>query len=167
MRSALRDTGTMLLGAGIGAGLMYLLDPHAGRRRRAIIRDQVLSFTHSAQLEANRRKQGLINRTRGQVMELRRRTIEGAVDDDTLEQRARAQVGHVISHPGALEFQARKGLVIIAGPVFRGEKQSIEQRLRKTRGVKSWDLSGIQEHDTGERVPGLQGVVRRQRRYGS
>ena len=31
---------TMLAGAGLGAGLLYLLDPNAGARRRALARDQ-------------------------------------------------------------------------------------------------------------------------------
>jgi hypothetical protein len=37
-------TGLALLGgAGVGAGLMYLADPGAGKRRRALLRDQVVS----------------------------------------------------------------------------------------------------------------------------
>ncbi len=164
--SSVRDTGAMLLGACVGAGLMYLLDPQSGRRRRALIRDQASSFARDARIEASRRKQDWINRTRGQVMEWRKRSAEGIVEDDTLKERARAQVGHVVSHPGALEFQARQGLVIIAGPVLCGEKQHIEERLRKTRGVQSWDLSGIVEHETAANIPGLQGEARRQK-YGS
>jgi hypothetical protein len=39
---------SMLAGAGIGAGLMYLLDPQTGRRRRALIRDQAVGVAHDA-----------------------------------------------------------------------------------------------------------------------
>ncbi len=167
MRSALKDTGAMLLGAGIGVGLMYLLDPQSGRRRRALIRDQFFSFSNDVVANANKRAQDFKNRARGQVMEWRQRSGEQQVEDSVLKERARAQVGHVISHPGTLEFQARNGLIIIVGPVLRGEKIKIEDRLRKTRGVHSWDLSGIEEHDTAENIPGLQGVSHRQRKYGS
>jgi len=36
----------VLVGALIGAGFMYLLDPDGGRRRRAVLRDQLVSAGH-------------------------------------------------------------------------------------------------------------------------
>jgi hypothetical protein len=35
-----RDTACFFAGVGIGAGLMYILDPQLGRRRRSMMRDQ-------------------------------------------------------------------------------------------------------------------------------
>jgi len=165
--SGMRDTGVMLLGAGMGAGLMFLLDPHGGARRRSLIRDKFVSLGKSAADGVSRRRQDWINRMRGEVLEWRQRATEGPIDDDTLELRARAQVGHVVSHPGALEIEARNGLVKVAGPVLVGEKAKIRERLHKTRGVKSCELSGIEEFQSAERVPGLQGTSRRQRRFGT
>lgn len=165
--SGLRDTGVMLLGAGMGAGLMFLLDPQAGVRRRAMLRDQAVSFAKDAGFKANKRRQDFANRVRGQLVEWRQKVAEGPIENAILEQRARAQVGHVVSHPGTLEFEARDGVVIIAGPVLRGERERIEQRLRKTRGVRSWDLSGIEEHETAENIPGLQRESHHQRRVAS
>jgi hypothetical protein len=39
---------SMLAGAGLGAGLMYVLDPQTGRRRRALARDQAVHLAHEA-----------------------------------------------------------------------------------------------------------------------
>src|SRR5688500_9607306 len=36
-------------GAGVGAGLMCMLDPRAGGRRRAFVRDKAMHFAHDAQ----------------------------------------------------------------------------------------------------------------------
>ncbi len=38
----------LLGGMGLGAGMMYLLDPQKGRRRRAIARDKMIRMAHEA-----------------------------------------------------------------------------------------------------------------------
>jgi hypothetical protein len=156
MRSGLKDSGVMLLGASVGAGLMYLLDPRGGAHRRALIRDKFVSMSKQTAWEADRRRRDMMNRVRGEFEEFRRRGQQ--VDDDTLIDRARAQIGHVVAHPGSLEITASHGCVFVRGPVLRGERSRIEQRLRKTRGVQSCELSGIVEHDSAENVPGLHSV---------
>jgi hypothetical protein len=55
----------MLAGAGIGAGLMYLLDPQLGRRRRALARDKAVSLAHQAQEAAEVVGRDMSNRARG------------------------------------------------------------------------------------------------------
>jgi hypothetical protein len=162
--SGLRDTGVLLLGAGIGAGLMFLLDPRVGNYRRALIRDKSLGFVKSVGDRADRRTRDLINRARGQAMEWRAASREGHIDDDTLLERVRAQIGHVVSNPGSLEIETRDGCVFVHGPVLNGERASIEKRLGQTRGVERWDLGGLVEHDSTENIPGLQGRGRGRRK---
>lgn len=45
----------LVVGAAIGAGLMYIFDPQQGRRRRALLRDQGLHWQREA-LERSGRK---------------------------------------------------------------------------------------------------------------
>lgn len=164
MRSGLRDTGVMLLGASVGAGLMYLLDPRGGAHRRALMRDKFVSVSKHTAWEVNRWSRDAMNRVKGEIEEYSRRGQQ--VDDDTLIERARAQIGHVVSHPGLLHISARDGCVYVRGPVLSGERARIDERLRKTRGVRTCDLSGIQEHDSAASIFGLQGQSRVQSRVG-
>lgn len=165
--SGLRDTGVLLLGASVGAGLMFLLDPRGGAARRARVRDKIMHFGRLAADRAERRRRDYINRVRGQALEWRARAREGRIDDDTLVERARAQIGHVASHPGALEIHAHDGVVILRGPVLRGERARIEHRLNETRGVQGCDIAGVVEHDSAENFPGLQGQPHGRRKAGS
>jgi hypothetical protein len=68
MRSEL---GLGVLGAGIGAGLMFLLDPQMGRRRRAVLRDKTFSLSHHASAAIDRTARDLRNRTYGTVVSIK------------------------------------------------------------------------------------------------
>ncbi len=56
---------SLLFGAGLGAGLMYLFDPRNGRRRRALARDQMTHLAHRAENAANVVAKDLRNRAQG------------------------------------------------------------------------------------------------------
>ena len=57
----------LVLGAGIGAGLMFLLDPQMGKRRRAVFRDKTGSFGRQASAVIDKTARDLRNRTCGTV----------------------------------------------------------------------------------------------------
>ena len=42
-----REVALLAAGVGVGALIMYMLDPEQGRRRRALARDQVTSFANT------------------------------------------------------------------------------------------------------------------------
>ncbi len=66
--------GLLLLGGiGLGAGLMYMLDPDKGRRRRALVRDQLTSASNRASKALGRTSRDLSNRAQGVVAEARKR----------------------------------------------------------------------------------------------
>jgi hypothetical protein len=54
-----------LAGAGLGAGLMYILDPQAGRRSRALARDKAVRLAHEARDAASVVGKDMKNRARG------------------------------------------------------------------------------------------------------
>ncbi|MBA3438628.1 MAG: hypothetical protein H0T92_02000 [Pyrinomonadaceae bacterium] len=65
--------GLLLLGGiGLGAMLMYMLDPDKGRRRRALVRDQITSASHRASKALRRTSRDLSNRAQGVVAEARK-----------------------------------------------------------------------------------------------
>jgi hypothetical protein len=140
----LRDTvgrGAILaLGIGYGAGMMYLLDPDLGRHRRAFIRDQVVRIRNDARWWFERQLRNAVNNFRGSMAEARARVTEGPIADDRLTDRVRAQLGHATAQPGLLDIIVRDGNVIIRGPVRVGERQRIESRLARTRGVRACTL---------------------------
>ena len=60
---------TLLGGIGLGAGLMYLMDPEGGNRRRSLIRDKAVSLNRKTQRAVSGRVQDLFNRAKGMMHE--------------------------------------------------------------------------------------------------
>jgi outer membrane lipoprotein SlyB len=58
-------------GAGVGAGLMFLLDPRLGRRRRALLRDKAVSFSRQAVVAVDKTSRDVKNRTYGTVVSIK------------------------------------------------------------------------------------------------
>ena len=52
-------------GMGVGAGLMYLMDPELGRRRRTVARDKMTSMAHEAYDAAHVVQRDVMNRAHG------------------------------------------------------------------------------------------------------
>jgi uncharacterized membrane protein len=61
--------GSAGLGAGLGAGLMYLLDPQSGRRRRAVAKDKAVHAVKQGGTALGKKSRHLGNRGKGLVME--------------------------------------------------------------------------------------------------
>jgi hypothetical protein len=60
---------TLIGGIGMGAALMYMLDPDRGRRRRALARDQLAHVAKRVPDALDATARDLQNRTRGLVAE--------------------------------------------------------------------------------------------------
>jgi hypothetical protein len=63
--------GLMVLlgGAGLGAAIMYLLDPDRGNRRRALIRDKMVKVNRQTQEAVSGKVQDMTNRAKGMLHE--------------------------------------------------------------------------------------------------
>jgi osmotically-inducible protein OsmY len=133
----LEGRGVLLTGLGVGAGLMYLLDPTRGRRRRALIRDQV---KHAAQVGSEAigaAKRDVENRASGVVERVRGLVNGGTVDDRVLVERVRAALGRIVSHPREIEVDAENGEVILRGVVPQSEIGSLIAAVRRVGGVSA------------------------------
>ena len=98
----MKDSILFLAGAAFGAGMMYALDPDAGRRRRALTRDQLTKARIKTRETASATARDLLNRSYGMMAVARSRLFESHVDDEVLEQRVRSRFGYVVRNPSAI-----------------------------------------------------------------
>jgi osmotically-inducible protein OsmY len=130
---------TFVFGMAVGAGMMYLLDPDRGSRRRALVRDQVVHGGHELDDTARSGVRHVRNRAVGLAHEARARFSEDSVDDRVLEERVRAEMGRSLSRPGEVNVDARRGRVILSGSVPSDEVQDLVRTVRSVRGVEHVD----------------------------
>src|SRR5438067_7960491 len=64
------NLGWLLLGAGLGALSAYMLDPDRGRRRQALVRDQVVHASRVVQREVPKKNRYAQDRIQGMQHEL-------------------------------------------------------------------------------------------------
>jgi osmotically-inducible protein OsmY len=129
-------TSTLLLGVGIGAALMYFLDPGRGARRRALLRDQASSAVRSGRQRVQQRTEDLRNRASGAVAEARGRLQDEPVGDEQLVARVRSQLGHEVEHARTIDVAAQDGTVTLRGQVARSEVEEVLAAVRGVRGVE-------------------------------
>ena len=145
-----------LLGAGIGAAVMYLLDPHDGARRRALVGDKVTRYSRLARENLSGRIEDARHRSGGMMAELRSQFRLGSPTDETLVARVRSKLGHAVSHPAAIEVSAQDGRVTLRGPVLMSEVDHALMAVRLIPGVTELD-NMLEPHEAPDGVPGLQG----------
>jgi len=147
---------TFISGAGLGAGLMYYLDPSLGPQRRAHARDQASRVPRVLQDSASVTARDLKNRTVGLVTEARARLTECAVEDEVLVERVRSQLGFLVRHPSAIEVSVRDGEVILGGAALSDEIEQLIDGVRTVRGVRKVD-NQVNVHTDPNGIPSLQG----------
>lgn len=155
--------GKTIAGLLAGAGLMYLLDPDRGARRRALMRDQAVRARHRLAESAEATGRDLRNRARGTAAEFRSRFRRESTDDGILHDRVRAALGRVVSHPGAVEVRVVDGQVTLEGQVLARE---LDDLLRTVRGVHGVSVvrNELVVSSSPEGVSSLQGGRRREAR---
>lgn len=158
-----RQQWTLLGGAaGLGAGLMYLLDPVGGGRRRALARDKCARAYHVSSEALRKSSRDLGNRSKGLVAGARSRLRQGEAPDQVLEARVRSRLGRAVSHPGAILVEVHEGRIILRGDVLASELSHLLSAIESVKGV-----SGVENllnvHESAEGVSALQngGISRR------
>ena len=147
-----RNPLALLGGLGLGAGLMYLLDPDGGRRRRALARDKAVHGLKASGKALGKTSVDLGNRTRGLVAQAGSRLRKGDADVQVLEARVRSSLGRYISHPSAIQVQAEDGRVILSGPVLASEVDTLLHEVKKVKGVHEVE-NHLEVRESAEGMP--------------
>jgi uncharacterized membrane protein len=155
-RAEINSGLTALCGLGLGAGLMYIFDPDRGKRRRALVRDQLIHAGHLITRAIGVTSRDLTHRAYGVLAEGNHLFHREEVSNEVLEARVRAKIGRSVSHPHAISVVVNDGRVRLSGPVLADEVN------RMLSGV--WSVRGVQEvedllevHTRAEGMPSLQG----------
>jgi osmotically-inducible protein OsmY len=152
----------LLTVAAAGAGVMYLLDPDGGQRRRARVRDGLVRAAHRTGDAVDATSRDVGHRARGVVAELRSRLVNVEVSDGVLYERVRARIGSVVGQSGAVEATVVDGRVSLRGPVLADDVDRLVRRVRSVPGVREV-IDQLDVHDDPGGIPGLQRRPRPQR----
>lgn len=153
---------TLLFSAGVGAALMYFFDPERGRRRRALVRDQAARAGHRMQDVMEAGAHDLRNRAQGYSASMR--STREPPSDHVLEERVRARIGRVVSHPSSIEAKATQGRITLSGPILAHEAPLLIDRMLDVPGVQDVE-NRLEVHREAGNVPGLQGRPQRRGRF--
>lgn len=143
-------------GAGLGAGMMYLFDPDLGNRRRALLRDKAVHIVNEIGDAVDTAARDFSNRAYGLVAEVRSMLSNEPVSDAVLEARVRSKMGHVVSHPGAIEVTANCGRVTLHGPILAGEAEALLACVELVPGVLAVE-NQLEVHASADHISALQG----------
>lgn len=147
------DIAGFLTGVVVGAGLMFVLDPVKGRRRRAYFQSKRRRALRETSEGLQAVSQDIGNRLQGAAAEMR--TGAESVPDEVLVQRVRAEMGRVVSHPRSIQVWAHNGTVEVSGQILEGEVKELLSRIHGVREVKSVE-NRLDVFSSPESIPGLQ-----------
>lgn len=161
------DRSTMLAsGLAVGAGLMYLLDPDQGRRRRALLSDKLSRAGNLTGEAIGTTSRDALNRSRGLAATARSRIrsmVSGEqLDDVVLVERVRSLLGFLVSHPGSIGVVANQGRITLSGPILAREVDRLIRAIEDLPGVTRVD-NHLDVHEQPGDISGLQGGPSRRR----
>jgi uncharacterized membrane protein len=154
---------TLLTSIGLGAGLMYFMDPQHGTRRRAMVVDKANRFVNNLDSSIDTAVEDARNRARGVLSEMTARLSDQGAPDWILEERVRSNLGRLARHARALDVRADGGQIYLTGPVLREDEDAIVKAALRTRGVHGVE-NQLQVFDNPQDIPALQGEPSLQRR---
>lgn len=164
MPREMSKSANLMIGIGIGAGFVYLLDPVNGKRRRTRIRDKFVRLSHMAADGAEAAARDIANRTRGMAAAVNRAFQKLDADDPVLEARVRSEMGRRISHPHAIHIEAKNGRVVLSGDILVFEEKNFLHHVAQVPGVKKVE-NRLRMHELGENFSNLKGGTQREARF--
>lgn len=121
----------------VGAAAMYLLDPQRGKARRNQAMQQASSIVRRTGRTACAIGRDMRNRATGAAYTARGWVeTDDAVSAEQLLQRIRAEMGHVVSHAGAIQVMTdNHGRVTLHGKVLASEADKLLATVKGVGGV--------------------------------
>jgi osmotically-inducible protein OsmY len=150
----------LLTGVAIGSGLMFLLDPAAGRRRRALTRDKAGKWSRQAGRAMRTGWQRTADTGRGAVALVNRVRQGERNDDEAVAQRLRRCIGRHSTHPNAIEVTVNDGVAKFSGPILSSELHEVLRCASAVSGVRAVE-NRLEPHDEAGTIPALQGEAHR------
>jgi hypothetical protein len=128
---------SLLIGAGIGAAIMYFLDPNRGVRRRHLAYDRAGRVLRVGKRELHDARENAKNHALGAMREVKSglRGEGRDVDDEVLVARVRAELGHNVESARSIEVFAENGCVTLCGSALVHEIDRAERTVKGVRGV--------------------------------
>lgn len=146
----------------VGATAMYYLDPEQGRRRRALVRDKVISASAHTADASRAQARRVANRAQGWTSRLTARfsSIGKARTPGQLHDRIRSHVGRLVSHPKAVDVEViGDGRVRLTGHILEDELEVLLTGVESVPGV-THVANELMVHESAGAIPELQGGSR-------
>jgi hypothetical protein len=110
--SAAAKTAALVGGIGIGAALMYVLDPERGKRRRAMARDRAVALANKTGRAFAKTSRDLNNRAKGVAAEVRSAVSRGekmiGLDEKANAEKGEKQQGTPSLNAAGLDTRQRE-----------------------------------------------------------
>ncbi len=155
------ETAMLAAMLGSGAGLMYLLDPDRGSRRRELLKETTMRAVKKTGSAVGETSRDLGDRARGLATKCASLFEHGEVADEVIEERVRAKVERLVSHPDPIGVAVERGRVTLTGPILARDVGHLLSRVSRLRGVHEVN-NQLHVHSQAGDVPELQGRRRKQ-----
>ncbi len=146
----------LLVGAAVGAGLMYLFDPHAGNYRRGLVRDQLAEARGQAANrldDAREDARHLFNEVAAEIA-----AQAGNDPDYVLHDRIRAALEQRIPYARSIQIEVERGCATLRGPILSHDLLPVLTAARAARGITSVE-SQLDVHHTPANTPELRSAA--------
>lgn len=150
----------LVAGMALGGGLMYLLDPQAGGRRRALTRDKATKWSRLTGRTLRGGWQRSLGASRGMAAAVSRLKQGERTDDEALAQRLRQCIARHSTHPRAIDVSVSNGIARFSGPVLAVEADEVLRCASAVNGVLAVE-NDLKVHQDPANVPALQGEPHR------
>lgn len=120
-----------------GALAMFCLESLVMRQRRARIGETIANTSRRAARAGHHAAKHVADQVKGVVAtgNLDRVSSRRPENDAQLRERVMARLGHLVSHPGAIEVSVREGIVRVSGQVLAQELDGLLTQLTHLPGV--------------------------------